>query len=129
MRNILHILALLFSLNVCAQTTAVQVQHGKYINKEWKYNKPIITNMNVLFDYPCVSVGDSTYQLTSNIGDTTTSMYSLYVSHCLNNKNVVGVLAISIYTDGSYYLSVTYGNLIRRYTLKNNDYEMGNNRQ
>jgi hypothetical protein len=127
MRNILHILALLFSLNVCAQTTAVQVQHGKYINKEWKYNKPIITNMNVLFDYPCVSVGDSTYQLTSNIGDTTTSMYSLYVSHCLNNKNVVGVLAISIYTDGSYYLSVTYGNLIRRYTLKNNDYEMGNN--
>jgi hypothetical protein len=128
MRNILHILALLFSLNVCAQTTAVQVQHGKYINKEWKYNKPIITNMNVLFDYPCVSVGDSTYQLTSNIGDTTTSMYSLYVSHCLNNKNVVGVLAISIYTDGSYYLSVTYGNLIRRYTLKNNDYEMGNNK-
>lgn len=128
MRHILFITALAFSVIAGAQTTAVEIQHGKYTNKQWKFNKPIMTNMNVVFDYPCVSVGDSTYQLTSNMGDTTTSMYSLYVSHCVNNKNAVGVLAISIHTDGSYYLSVTYGNLIKRYTLKNNDYEMGNNK-
>ena len=128
MKQLFIIIALAFTMNAGAQTTAVTLQHGKYINKQWKYNKPLVTSIPVVFDYPHVSVGDSTYKLTANVGDTTTSTYNLYVSHCVNNKNAVGLLSISIYNDGSYYLSVAYGNLIRRYTLKYNDYEMGNNR-
>ena len=129
MKQLFILIALAFVINAGAQTTAVQVQHGKYINKQWKYNAPKVTNIPVTLDYPNVTVGDSTYKLTANVGDTTTSTYNLYVSHCVNNKNAVGTLAICIYNDGSYYLSVSYGNLIRRYTLKYNDYEMGNNKQ
>jgi hypothetical protein len=127
MKQLFIIIALAFTMNAGAQTTAVTLQHGKYINKQWKYNKPLVTSIPVVFDYPHVSVGDSTYKLTDNVGDTTTSTYNLYVSHCVNNNNAVGLLSISIYNDGSYYLSVAYGNLIRRYTLKYNGYEMGNN--
>ena len=129
MKQLFILIALAFTINAGAQTTAVKLQHGKYINKQWKYNAPQVTSIPVVFDYPKVTVGDSTYKLIDNVGDTTTSTYNLYVSHCVNNKDVVGLLSISIYNDGSYYLSVSYGNLIRRYTLKYNDYEMGNNRQ
>jgi hypothetical protein len=129
MKQLFILIALAFTVSASAQTTAVKLQHGKYINKQWKYNAPQVTSIPVVFDYPHVIVGDSTYKLIDNVGDTTTPTYNLYVSHCVNNKDAVGLLSISIYNDGSYYLSVSYGNLIRRYTLKNNDYEMGNNRQ
>ena len=128
MKQLFILIALAFTVSASAQTTAVKLQHGKYINKQWKYNAPKVTSIPVTFDYPNVTVGDSSYKLIDNVGDTTTSTYNLYVSHCVNNKDAVGLLSISIYNDGSYYLSVSYGNLIRRYTLKNNDYEMGNNR-
>jgi len=135
MRNILHIIALLFSLNVCAQTTAVEVKRGVYGPKIltsksskhmiWRFAKPVSINTLVVFDYPNVTVGDCTYKLTENVGDTTTSTYDLYVSRCVDNTNSVGLLSIIIYKDGSYYLSIRYGNVMKIYTLKSNYYEMG----
>jgi hypothetical protein len=126
MKQLLIIIALAFVTNAHAQSVAIKLQEGRYINKVWKYNAPKAVNIPVLFDYPRVVVGDSTYTITSNVGDTSTANYSLYISNCVNNKNVAGVIGISVYKDSSYYLSVTYGNLIRRYTLKYNIYEMGN---
>ena len=127
MKQLFILIALAFVMNAGAQTTAVKVEQGRYINKQWKYNKPIVANIPVVFDYPCVTVGDSTYRLTNNIGDTATATYDLYASYCVNDKSVIGVMGIIIYKDGAYYLSISYGNLIRRYTLKYNGYEMGNN--
>jgi len=127
MKQLFVLIALAFVMNAGAQTTAVKVEQGRYINKQWKYNKPTVANIPVVFDYPCVTVGDSTYRLTNNIGDTTTATYDLYASHCVNDKSVIGVMGIIVYKDGAYYLSISYGNLIRRYTLKYNNNEMGNN--
>jgi len=68
MKQLFILIALAFTMNAGAQTTAVTLQHGKYINKQWKYNKPLVTSIPVVFDYPCVTVGDSTYKLVDNIG-------------------------------------------------------------
>lgn len=127
MKQLFILIALAFVMNAGAQTTAVKVEQGKYINKQWVYKAPKVTNIPVVFDYPCLNVGDSTYTLKDNIGDTTTATYSLYVSHCVNNKNVLGVVGICIYNDGAYYISVSYGDLVKKYTLKYNSHEMGNN--
>jgi signal peptidase I len=126
MKQLLIIIALAIVTTASAQSTAVKLQQGKYINKAWKYSAPKVTDIPVLFDYPCVTVGDSTYRVISNVGDTSTATYDLYISNCVNDKNVAGIMSISVYKNGEYYLSLSYGNLIRRYTLKYNNYEMGN---
>lgn len=139
MKQLFILIALAFVINAGAQTTAVEVKRGVYGPKIltsksskhmiWRYAKPVSINTPVVFDYPNVTVGDCTYKLTENVGDTTTSTYDLYVSRCVDNTNSVGLLSIIIYKDGSYYLSIRYGDVMKIYTLKSNYYEMGNNRQ
>ena len=136
MKQLFILIALAFVMNAGAQTMAVEVKRGVYGPKlrngnpkysVWRYAKPVSINTLVVFDYPNVTVGDCTYKLTENVGDTTTSTYDLYVSRCVDNTNSVGLLSIIIYKDGSYYLSIRYGNVMKIYTLKSNYYEMGNN--
>jgi hypothetical protein len=118
MKKIMFILFTFSTFTTFAQYTAVKIEDGVYINKEWKFNAPMIANIPVVFNYPLVVVGDSTYKIIDNMGDTTMPTYKLYVSHCITTQGSIGVLAITEYNDGVYYLSVSYGDVMRRYILQ-----------
>ena len=111
----------LITLTTYAQYTAVKMEDGVYINKDWKFNTPVVVNLPVIFHYPLVVVGDSTYKIIDNIGDTTMPAYKLYVSHSITIQGAIGVLAITEYRDGVYHLSISYGDVMRRYILQANN--------
>jgi len=119
-KKIMFILFTFSTFTTFAQYTAVKRQDGVYINKEWKFNTPVIANIPVVFNYPIVAVGDSTYKIIDNMGDTTMPTYKLYLSHSLTIQGAIGVLAITEYNDGVYHLSVSYGDAMKRYILQDN---------
>ena len=121
MKKIMFILLTFSTLTTYAQYTVVKIEDGIYINRDWKFNTPVVVNLPVIFHYPLVVVGDSTYKIIDNIGDTTMPAYKLYVSHCITTQGAIGVLAITEYRDGVYHLSISYGDVMRRYILQANN--------
>lgn len=121
MKKIMFILLTFSTLTTFAQYTAVKMEDGVYINRDWKFNTPVVVNLPVIFHYPLVVVGDSTYKIIDNIGDTTMPAYKLYVSHSITIQGAIGVLAITEYRDGVYHLSISYGDVMRRYILQANN--------
>lgn len=121
MKKIMFIVFTLITLTTFAQYTAVKMEDGVYINRDWKFNTPVVVNLPVIFHYPLVVVGDSTYKIIDNIGDTTMPAYKLYVSHSITIQGAIGVLAITEYRDGVYHLSISYGDVMRRYILQANN--------